>query len=78
MTATNFDTEQEYDERFPTFEVFRNDWTKTGCGYFGPGQFVPVHGPSSDVAVYEKFEAKASPFREGMNPTNSIQPPTMA
>jgi|AntDeeMetageno50_2_1112565.scaffolds.fasta_scaffold13621_1 hypothetical protein len=29
-------------------------------------------------AVYWKFEAKASPFRAGMKPTNSIQPPTMA
>jgi hypothetical protein len=27
---------------------------------------------------YGKFEAKASPFRAGMKPTNSIQPPTMA
>jgi hypothetical protein len=32
-----------------------------------------------DVYVdYGKFEAKASPFRAGMKPTNSIQPPTMA
>jgi hypothetical protein len=35
------------------------------------------------VAVYflsftRAFEAKASPFRAGMKPTNSIQPPTMA
>ncbi len=29
-------------------------------------------------SIYEKFEAKASPFRAGMKPTNSIQPPTMA
>jgi len=27
---------------------------------------------------YGKFEAKASPFRAGMKPTNSIQPPSMA
>jgi len=27
---------------------------------------------------YGKFEAKASPFRAGMKPTNSIQPPTVA
>lgn len=26
---------------------------------------------------YGKFKAKASPFRAGMKPTNSIQPPTM-
>ncbi|WP_318570543.1 hypothetical protein [Salinigranum marinum] len=30
------------------------------------------------AAYYGKFEAKASPFRAGMKPTNSIQPPTMA
>ncbi|RLM56715.1 hypothetical protein DVK02_09500 [Halobellus sp. Atlit-31R] len=29
-------------------------------------------------AIYGKFEAKASPFRMGMKPTNSIQPPTTA
>jgi hypothetical protein len=31
-----------------------------------------------DGCDYGKFEAKASPFRAGMKPTNSIQPPTMA
>jgi hypothetical protein len=31
----------------------------------------------SKKACYGKFEAKASPFRAGMKPTNSIQPPTM-
>ena len=30
------------------------------------------------LQYYGKFEAKASPFRAGMKPTNSIQPPTMA
>jgi len=30
------------------------------------------------TGAYGKFEAKASPFRAGMKPTNSIQPPTMA
>jgi hypothetical protein len=34
--------------------------------------------PPSMAADYGKFEAKASPFRAGMKPTNSIQPPTMA
>ncbi|RJX49898.1 hypothetical protein DP106_07255 [Halonotius pteroides] len=38
-----------------------------------------VLAPSFDVApLYGRFEAKASPFRAGMKPTNSIQPPTMA
>ena len=29
------------------------------------------------LADYGKFEAKASAFRAGMKPTNSIQPPSM-
>ncbi|WP_435158439.1 hypothetical protein [Haladaptatus sp. DFWS20] len=33
----------------------------------------------SSIAIDNgKFEAKASAFRAGMKPTNSIQPPTMA
>ncbi|RRJ30877.1 MFS transporter [Halocatena pleomorpha] len=38
----------------------------------------PDKSRASAYAVYGKFEAKASPFRAGMKPTNSIQPPTMA
>ncbi|MEF8757583.1 MAG: hypothetical protein V5A33_05055 [Halobacteriales archaeon] len=33
-----------------------------------------ISGIELDTEVYGKFEAKASPFRAGMKPTNSIQP----
>ena len=53
MTATDFDTEREYSkERFSAVEVFRTDRMKVVCGYFEPGQFIPVHAPSSDVAIH--------------------------
>ena len=53
MTATAFDAERDYDdERFSAVEVFRSDRTKVVCGFFEPGQFIPVHAPSSDVAIH--------------------------
>jgi quercetin dioxygenase-like cupin family protein len=53
MTATAFDAERQYDDdRFSAVEVFRSDRMKVVCGYFGPGQFIPVHAPSSDVAIH--------------------------
>jgi quercetin dioxygenase-like cupin family protein len=52
MTATDFDSERAYeDEQFSAVEVFRSDRTKVVCGYFEPGQFIPVHAPSSDVVI---------------------------
>jgi quercetin dioxygenase-like cupin family protein len=52
MPATSFDAERAYDEkRFSAREVFRSDRTKAVCGYFEPGQFIPVHAPDSDVVV---------------------------
>lgn len=52
MPATSVDAEREYsDERFTAREVDRTDRSKTVCGYFEPGQFVPVHAPESDVTV---------------------------
>ncbi|KDS91064.1 cupin [Halorubrum saccharovorum] len=52
MPATDFDAERDYDdERFSTSEVFRSDRMKVVCGYFEPGQFIPVHAPDSDVAI---------------------------
>lgn len=52
MTATNFDAERAYDdERFSAVEVFRSERTKVVCGYFEPGQFIPVHAPGSDVVI---------------------------
>ncbi|MFC6784729.1 cupin domain-containing protein [Halobaculum halobium] len=53
MTATDFDAERRYDDdRFSAVEAFRSDRMKVVCGYFEPGQFIPVHAPSSDVAIH--------------------------
>lgn len=53
MTATDFDAERAFEEdRFSAVEVFRSDRMKVVCGYFEPGQFIPVHAPSSDVAIH--------------------------
>ena len=53
MTAIDFDTERVYEDgQFSAVEVFRSDRMKVVCGYFEPGQFIPVHAPSSDVAIH--------------------------
>jgi len=53
VTATDFDAERAYsDDQFSAVEVFRSDRMKVACGYFRPGQFIPVHAPSSDVAIH--------------------------
>jgi len=53
VPATSFDAEREYDdEAFSAQSVFRSDRTKVVCGYFEPGQFIPVHAPASDVTVH--------------------------
>jgi quercetin dioxygenase-like cupin family protein len=52
MTRTDFERERTYDDdRFSTSEVFTSERLKVVCGYFEPGQFIPVHEPGSDVAV---------------------------
>lgn len=52
MTATSIDAERSYDgARFSAVEVVRTDRQKTVCGYFEPGQFIPVHAPDSDVVI---------------------------
>jgi quercetin dioxygenase-like cupin family protein len=52
MPATTVDDEREYSEaKFTAREVFRSDHSKVVCGYFEPGQFIPVHAPDSDVTV---------------------------
>lgn len=52
MPATSLDAERTYDsERFSAREVFHTDRSKVVCGYFDPGQFIPVHAPDSDVTV---------------------------
>ena len=53
MTVTDFDAARAYDdERFSAVEVFHSDRMKVVCGYFEPGQFIPVHAPASDVALH--------------------------
>ena len=53
MTATDFDAERAYeDDRFAPVELFDSDRMRVACGYFEPGQFIPVHAPSSDVVVH--------------------------
>lgn len=52
MTATDFDEQRAYDEgQFTAVEVFSSERMKVVCGYFEPGQFIPVHAPASDVTI---------------------------
>jgi quercetin dioxygenase-like cupin family protein len=52
VTITDFDTERAYDDdRFSAIEVFHGDRLKVICGYFEPGQFIPVHAPASDLVL---------------------------
>jgi quercetin dioxygenase-like cupin family protein len=53
VTATDFDAERAYtEEQFSAVKVFRTERMKVVCGYFEPGQFIPVHAPASDVAIH--------------------------
>jgi len=63
MPATSFDAERAYEEAFSAQGVFRSDRMKVACGYFEPGQFIPVHAPGSDVAVHVR--SGAGVVREG-------------
>lgn len=52
MPAIDFGAERTFDdEKFVAREVFRSERTKVVCGYFEPGQFIPVHAPDSDVTI---------------------------
>jgi len=52
MPKTTVDAEREYDdETFTAKELFRTEQSKAVCGYFEPGQFIPVHAPDSDVTI---------------------------
>lgn len=52
MPRIDFSAEQTYDkDRFSANEAFLTDRTKVVCGFFEPGQFIPVHAPSSDLIV---------------------------
>jgi len=64
VPATSLDAERTYDgERFSTSGVFRSDRAKVVCGYFEPGQLIPVHAPESDVAI--TVQSGAGTVREG-------------
>lgn len=52
MPKTSVDAEREYDDdRFSARGTFASEHSKVVCGYFEPGQFIPVHAPDSDVTV---------------------------
>lgn len=52
MPRIDFDGEREYDDdQFNAVGVFKSDRKKVVCGFFRPGQFIPVHTPSSDLTV---------------------------
>ena len=52
MPAIDFDAERAYDdETFAARKVFETDALQVVCGYFEPGQFIPVHAPSSALVV---------------------------
>lgn len=52
MPTIQFDEKRSYDdERFSAVEGFRSDRVKVICGFFEPGQFIPVHAPASDLVV---------------------------
>ncbi|WP_066418269.1 cupin domain-containing protein [Halorubrum aethiopicum] len=64
MPATDLDAERVRDaDRFATSGVFRSDRMKVVCGYFEPGQFIPVHAPDSDVAIV--VQSGSGVVREG-------------
>jgi len=72
VTATSFDAERTYDdERFSAVEVFRSDRMKAVCGYFEPGQFIPVHAPGSDVAIH--VQSGTGVVRDG-DDEHSVEP----
>lgn len=52
MPEIYFDGNRSYDsERFSAVEGFRSERAKVICGFFEPGQFIPVHAPASDLVV---------------------------
>jgi quercetin dioxygenase-like cupin family protein len=53
MPKTTIDVERAFDDdQFATSGVFQSDRMKVVCGYFEPGQFIPVHAPASDVMIH--------------------------
>lgn len=72
MPTTDFESEREYDDdRFTARTVFESDRMKVVCGYFEPAQFIPVHAPGSDVAIYVR--AGTGIVRDG-DDEHAVQP----
>lgn len=64
MVASSVDEERRYDDqRFSARPVFRSERSKVVCGYFEPGQFIPVHAPDSDVTIV--VQAGTGTVRDG-------------
>lgn len=52
MVSTDFDVERTYsDEQFTAQTISESEQMKVVLGYFGPGQFIPVHAPDSDITI---------------------------
>jgi quercetin dioxygenase-like cupin family protein len=72
MPATDFDAERTFDDdQFLAREVFRSDRMKVVCGFFEPGQFIPVHAPDSDVTI--AVQSGTGIVREGET-THRVEP----
>jgi quercetin dioxygenase-like cupin family protein len=55
MPVIDFDADREYDDgQFSAVPVHVSEQSKTICGYFLPGQFIPVHAPDSDLTAVVK------------------------
>jgi len=64
MPITDFDVERAYDDdQFAAHKVFETDDLQVVCGYFEPGQFIPVHAP--DSALVAAVQSGAGVVREG-------------
>jgi quercetin dioxygenase-like cupin family protein len=51
MPLVDFDAVRPDDDQFTAETAFESDRAKVIRGYFDPGQFIPVHAPSSDLVV---------------------------
>lgn len=72
MPETTVAAQREYDEsKFSAIEVSRTEQSKTVCGYFEPGQFIPVHAPDSDVTIV--VQSGRGIVRDGET-THSVEP----
>lgn len=75
MPSTDIDAERSYkDDRFSAQEVFRSETSKAVCGYFEPGQFIPVHAPDSDVTIV--VQSGSGIVRDGED-THDVSPGTV-